>query len=71
MATIDSKNIIDDIIAKDGYYEDDPRVFMIIEYTNAYGNQTWGVTWINDRDKYKYLNETAFVKNPKVVWRMK
>jgi hypothetical protein len=44
---------------------------MIIEYTNAYGNQTWGVTWINDRDKYKYLNETAFVKNPKVVWRMK
>jgi hypothetical protein len=71
MATIDSKNIIDDIIAKDGYYEDDPRAFMIVEYTNSYGNQTWGVTWVNDRAKYRYLQETAFVKNPKVIWRAK
>lgn len=43
MATIDSKALIDQIIATDGYYEDDPRVYMIVEYTNANNNQTWGI----------------------------
>ena len=32
MATIDSKQIIDEIIQRNGYYEDDPRAYMIVEY---------------------------------------
>lgn len=46
MATIDSKQIIDEIIKRNGYYEDDPRVALIVEYINAYGNKTWGVTFL-------------------------
>jgi hypothetical protein len=68
MATIDSKDVIDALIKNNGYYDDDPRAFMIVEYTNAYGNQTWGVTWVNETGKYRYLEETPFVRNPKVIW---
>jgi hypothetical protein len=73
MATIDSKNLIDKIIANNGYYEDDPRVYKIVEYTNAYGNTTWGVTWSNElsSSRDRYLIETEFVKNPKVIWEAK
>lgn len=70
MSTIDSRNIIDEIIKLNGYYEDDPRVYMIVEYTNAYGNITYRVTWINENSSYRtrYLNETEYVRNPKVIW---
>jgi len=70
MATIDSKNIIDNLIANNGYYEDDPQVYMIVEYTNSYGNITYGVTWNNEsrERRTRYLNETQFVINPKVIW---
>ncbi len=68
MATIDSKKMIDELIANDGYYQDDPRVYMIVEYTNMFGNTTWGVTWVNSPDRDKYLVETEFVRNPTVIW---
>ena len=73
MATIDSKEIIDDIIASDGYYEGDPRVYMIVEYTNFEGRQTWGVTWVNEHpsSKLRYLQETEYVRSPKVIWQAK
>jgi hypothetical protein len=70
MATIDNKGIIDNIIANNGYYDDDPRVYMIVEYTNFNGSQTYGVTWTNEsrERRTRYLNETDFVINPKVIW---
>ncbi len=70
MATIDDKDLINEIIKKDGYYLDDPRIYMIVEYTNAYGNITWGVTWCNEqyRARTRYLIETDYVKNPKIIW---
>lgn len=71
MATIDSKHIIDELIENDGYYPGDPRIYMIVEYTNAYGNQTWGVTWPNERGRDRYLEETEWVRNPKIIWRAK
>lgn len=71
MATIDSKSVIDEIISNNGYYMDDPRVYMIVEYTNAYGNKAYGVTWSNEHptSRLRYLDETTYVKNPKVIWR--
>lgn len=70
MATINSKEIIDELIKNNGYYETDPRAYMIVEYTNFSGDQTWGVTWINDsrESRTRYLNETDYVRNPKVIW---
>jgi hypothetical protein len=68
MPTIDNKQLIDKLIAKDGYFEDDPQVYMIVEYTNAWGNVTWGISYVNERDKDRYLIETEYVRNPKVLW---
>ncbi len=70
MATIDDKRLIDLVIQNDGYFDDDPRVYMIVEYTNYYGNTTWGVTWIKERPeaRTRYLIESEFVRNPKVIW---
>ena len=71
MATIDSKSIIDALIRNDGYCSDDPRVAQIVEYTNAYGNTTWGVTWVGEVEssRRKYETETEYVRNPRVIWR--
>lgn len=73
MATIDSKDIIDKIIEGNGYYDEDARVYMIVEYTNAYGNKTWGVTWVNEHPNMadRYLHETQFVREPKIIWSIK
>ena len=71
MSTIDNKELIDTLIKNDGYYEDDPRVYMIVEYTNAYGNTTWGVTWERESPmrRERYTIPSDFVINPKVIWR--
>jgi len=73
MATIDNKKIIDNIIKNDGYYEDDPRVAMIVEYENVYGSITWGVTWSNEPKQYqrRYLIESTYINNPKIIWEAK
>jgi hypothetical protein len=70
LATIDDPELIAEIIAGDGYYMDDPRVYMIVEYTNAYDKITWGVTWCNESigGRKRYLDETEYVRNPKVIW---
>lgn len=70
MSTIDNKNIIKEIIEKDGYYDDDPRIYMIVEYTNANGKITWGVTWSSESftARTRYLDETEYVRNPRVIW---
>lgn len=70
MATIDDKEIINNIIKNNGYYEDDPRVYMIVEYTNSFGNIAWGVTWNNESRgiRTRYLDETEYINNPRVIW---
>ena len=71
MATIDDKSMIDKLIEANGYYEDDPRVHRIVEYENAYGVITWGVTWVNNIDKDKYLIESIYVRKPRTIWLAK
>ena len=70
MSTIDSKELIDSLIADNGYYYDDPRVYMIVEYTNYEGNIAWGVTWIteNSKARTRYLEESQYIRNPRVIW---
>ncbi len=70
MATIDSKHIIDELIANNGIYPGDPQVYMIVEYTNAYGNVTWGVTWPHEKGRDRYtIEQYPYVNNPKIIWR--
>jgi hypothetical protein len=70
MATIDNKKVIDDLITSNGYYEDDPRAAMIVQYINAFGRITWGVTWENEdfTRQVRYMEETPYVKSPRVIW---
>ena len=71
MATIDSKEIIDSLIVNNGYFEDDPRVYMIVEYTNFNDKTAWGVTWSNELYYLveRYLEETEYVRHPKIIWQ--
>lgn len=71
MSTIGSKKIIDEIIAGNGYYQGDPRVALIVEYTNQAGQQTWGVTWTVEHPvrQERYLLDSEFVQNPREIWR--
>lgn len=71
MATFDSKQIVDDIIASNGYYETDPRVSQIVEYENYEGRTAWGVTWSTEAPamQRRYEVATEYVNNPRVIWK--
>jgi hypothetical protein len=71
MATINSKRIIDELIANNGMYEDDPQASQIVEYITPEGNTTWGVTWVSEikARQRRYEIESDFVRKPKVIWR--
>lgn len=63
VATV-NKEIADDIIA--GKYDED-EAMRIVEYTNAWGGKSYGVTYAGD-DPYKYLRESEWILFPRVYW---
>lgn len=66
MATVNNRSVVDDLIAADGRYEDDPRVVRIVEYTNAWGGKCWGLVYeIDPLDKY---DESGSVREPRIIW---
>jgi hypothetical protein len=68
MATIDSKEIIDRIIAANGKeYEDEPPVIKIVKYQNGWGNDTFGVIWEGE-NPFRYDIESDYVRNPITYW---
>lgn len=64
MATV-SKDIADRIVAKHGYYADDPRVARIVEYTDMGGKQAYGLEYEWEVGRYV---ESVWVRNPKVYF---
>lgn len=65
MATIDSKEIVDDIIA--GKYPEDGWV-KIVQYNNMFGGVAYGcITVHDDPDKYR---ASEFVRNPVTIWNL-
>lgn len=67
MGTVD-KQIADQIIAGK-YAAEDGWPIRIVEYTNAWGKQAYGVEH-NERDHGKY-SASEYVRNPKVYWEYK
>jgi hypothetical protein len=67
MATV-SKELADELVAKDGWYPGDPRVFRIVEYTNFEGGLSYGLEYGNEIGRYA---ESQYVRNPKVYWEAK
>ncbi len=70
MATIDAREIIDAIIAGKSDYPDEPLAVKIVEYTNAWGNVTWGVVFADEPYPFnrRYETPTEYVRNPRVIW---
>ena len=67
MATIDSKAIIDKIIANDGLYADDPPVEYIDQYETPEGQITYGVCYTG-QDLLNYL-DSPFCNNQRMLWK--
>ena len=64
-----SKKLADEIVARNGYYADDPRVLRIVEYTNAFGSGlSYGLEYAGHVGMYA---ESDFVRYPKVYWSAK
>lgn len=63
MGTV-NKEIADQIVASQ-YPED--RARRIVEYTNAWGDLAYGVTF-EDEDPAKYLRPSQYIQNPKIYW---
>lgn len=67
MATV-SKELVDKIVANDGYYVDDDRVVRIVEYTNAWGKLAYGIEYPSSVGRYA---PSEYVNDPKVYWEAK
>lgn len=69
MASIDNKEMIEQLIAGNGRYGGDPQIVKIVEYTTIWGNKCWGVVYPQDHpDRYQ---ETEYVRNPFTIWDRK
>ena len=66
MSTLD-KSIIDKVI--NGEYDDDNPV-RIVEYTNAFGALSYGLTFKGE-DHDKYMKQSEYIINPKIYWEAK
>lgn len=74
MSTIDKK-LADKLVAGNGWVNgdrdnrtgDNPRVLRIVEYTNAWGGQSFGATFDGQNPK-TYLVPTAYIRNPSIYW---
>ena len=67
MATITSKEIVDEIIAADGLYMGDPQVIKVVEYSNMFnGGQAWGIIYEGE-DPMRYHNAPA-CHRPQTIW---
>lgn len=66
MGTV-SKELADEIKKNNGHYSDDPRVMRIVEYTNAWGKQAYGLEYAQDIGKY---SESEYVQSPKIYWEV-
>ena len=67
MATINSRAEVNIIIKGNGIYPGDRlRVIKIVEYTNNWGRQAFGLIYKGeDPDRYR---PSEFIKNPKTIW---
>jgi len=67
MATV-SKSIADQIKTGNGYYMDDTRVVLIVEYDNAFNGIGYGLVYQGRPNTY---TPSVYVRNPRVFWEAK
>ena len=67
MPSIDSKVLIDEIVAGDGHYMDDPRVSSIYKYRTPEGGTCFGVNY-HAENRY---TPSQWVISPELYWEAK
>lgn len=77
MATINSRELVEQIIARNGEAREEsvvadgpdgePAVVKIVEYTNAWGGQSYGLVFEGENTD-RYNRPTEFVRNPVTLW---
>lgn len=75
MATMDSREFVDRLIAGNGRLPEDQEdapdnapAIRIVEYTNQGGRRVYGVAFEGDFNPYRYETETEFLRDPCVIW---
>ena len=66
MPSIDSKELVDELIENDGYYSDDPRVLAIHQYTNSWGGETYHLAYNESEIASLFLS--PFCSNIRLLW---
>jgi len=76
MATLNSRKLVDEFIANNGYMfsdseprPDNPPVKKIVEYTNAWDKVCYGIIFAGEIADFRYERESEFIRNPRVLWR--
>jgi hypothetical protein len=67
VATFTSKAPIDELIANNGHYMDDPQVHSIVEFEIADGQTHWAVCWLPVEEVEAFCS--PFVYNPRIIFR--
>jgi hypothetical protein len=69
MASIDSREIIDEMIANDGTYPGDPQATQLSQYINDWGGITYHIA-MTPRD-VQNLYDSPHCHDVKVLWKRK
>jgi hypothetical protein len=73
MATIDSQEIIDALLAGDGIYPGDEAIVVrIVAFTNGSGDRTHGIVYASEAAQgllYRYEEENRYVHDPVVIFQ--
>lgn len=69
MPSVNSKKLIDELIAKNGFYSDDPQALQISSYQNAWGDITYHIAYTPE--ELHSLITSPFCTDIKVLWRRK
>ena len=67
MATINSKEMVDELIANNGEYRGDPPVYYIVQYNTLVGGTAYGICY-DGQDLLNYL-DSPYCKNQKMLFR--
>lgn len=69
MSTINSKDIVDQIIENNGYYADDPRVIKIVKYRNSWGGTAYGL--IYEGQNPNNYDASNWIHDPETIFEIK
>lgn len=67
MATIESKKLVDEIIADNGYMDNKSQAMLIVEYNHSVNDKTmWSIILVPS--DLESLMVSPYVRDPRIIW---